>query len=374
LRLLRALAVALTAATAVSSADAATLDQMAGQMVVVGFQGAAIGDKPIAGLIEEIKSGDIGGVMYLKTNVKSLAAVKALNAAFKAANRGLQPFITLDQEGGKVERLTGDVGFPEMPSAQDVARQGTPGAAEAAYAKTAGALAGLGFNVNFGPVVDLNINPNNPIIGKYGRSFGTDPAQVAAYAGAFIDAHRKAGVLTSLKHFPGHGSSTGDSHKGFVDISNTWKPSELEPYKLLIQEGDADFVMVGHLYDSKYDAPGSTAQLPASLSPVWIGQVLREKLGYSGVVISDDLEMGAIRNLFKSSSNAEIVRQTVIEAVNAGVNVLLFSNTAAYDPKLGRQIHDILVAEASKDPAFAKKIEASYKLILALKQRNGMAG
>ncbi len=373
MRLLHALAVALTAATAVSTAHAATLDQMAGQMVIVGFQGAAVDDKPIAGLIDEIKAGDIGGVMYLRVNVKSLDAVKAMNAAFKAASPNLQPFITLDQEGGKVERLTGKVGFPEMPSEQDVAQQVTPGGAEPIYAKTAEALAGLGFNVNFGPVIDLNINPDNPIIGKYGRSFGTDPSLVAEFANAFIDAHHKAGVLTSLKHFPGHGSSTTDSHKGFVDISNTWKPSELEPYRTLIAEGVTDFVMVGHLYDSKYDAPGSTAQLPASLSPVWIGQVLRGQLGYKGVVISDDLEMGAIRDLFKSDKNADIVRQTVIEAVNAGVNVLLFSNTAAYDANLGAEIHDVLVTEGQKDPAFAQKIEASYKLILALKQKNGMA-
>ncbi|HTJ56425.1 MAG TPA: glycoside hydrolase family 3 N-terminal domain-containing protein [Devosiaceae bacterium] len=371
--MLKSLAVLSAVLATTAGARAATLEQMAGQMVLVGFQGNSLSDATVKTLTGEIAKGQIGGVMYLRTNVKSLDTVKAMNAAFKAANPALEPFISLDQEGGAVQRLNAKVGFPEMPSQQDVAKSDTPVEAEALYAKTAEGLAGLGFNVNFGPVVDLNINPNNPIIGKYGRAFSVDPKVVTTYAEAFIDAHHKAHVLTSLKHFPGHGSSTSDSHKGFVDISDTWKPVELDPYKALIQDEKLDFVMVGHLYDKHHDAPGDTLQLPASLSPVWIGDVLRNQLHFKGVAISDDLEMGAIRNMFKADSNAEIVRQTVVKAVNAGENVLLFSNTAAPDPKLGAQIQSILVAEAQKDPAFEKKIEASYKLIVALKQRNGMA-
>jgi beta-N-acetylhexosaminidase len=357
-------------ATSLLPAQAASLERMAGQMILVGFQGASATDKPTQGIIDEIAKGQIGGVMFLKTNVKSLDAVRAMNAAFKAANPGIEPFISLDQEGGKVERLTASVGFPEMPSAQDVAKADSPAAAEAIYARTAVELADLGFNVNFGPVVDLNINPNNPIIGKYGRSFGTDPAKVSAYANAFIDAHHKAGVLTALKHFPGHGSSTTDSHKGFVDISSTWKPIELGPYQQLVKDDQLDFVMVGHLYLKQFAAPGDGAELPASLSSTAIGKL--RTLGFKGPVISDDLEMGAIRDMFKSSDSLGIVRQTAIKAVNAGVNVLLFSDTAAYDARLGAQIQSILVTEAKRDPAFAKKIAASYALIVALKQGNGM--
>ena len=365
-----ALAGALAASTGV--ARAATLAEMAGQMVIVGFQGASVTDPAVKSVIDEIKAGQIGGVMYLRVNVKSLDAVKAMNAAFDAAYPTLEPFISLDQEGGKVERLTASVGFPEMPSAQDVGADDTPAEAEKIYSTTAAALEGLGFNVNFGPVVDLNINPNNPIIGKYGRSFGTDPAKVAALAEAFVTAHHDSHVLTALKHFPGHGSSTSDSHKGFVDISNTWNPIELGPYQDLIKDGDIDFVMVGHLYLKQFAKPGDDAELPASLSASAIGKL--RGLGFNGPVISDDLEMGAIRDMFKSDSNPEIVRQTVVKAVNAGVNVLLFSNTAAYDPKLGAEVQGFLVNEATRDPAFKAKIEASYQLIAALKKRNGMAG
>jgi beta-N-acetylhexosaminidase len=350
-------------------ATAATLEQMAGQMVLVGFQGNNVSDASVQTLIGEIKQGQVGGLMYLRPNVKSLPAVKAMNAAFKAANPALPPFITLDQEGGKVQRLSSAVGFPDMPSAYDMAKMDVPAAAKVIYSRTAKGLASLGFNVNFGPVVDLNINPNNPIIGKYGRSFSADPETVITYADAFIAAQHQAGLLTALKHFPGHGSSTSDSHKGFVDISSTWNPVELQPYKTLVKEGGVDFVMVGHLYNDGYGAPADPQQLPASLSSYWIGDVLRDQVGFKGAVISDDLEMGAIRDMFKSDSNDEIIRQTVIKAVNGGVNVLLFSNTAKPDPTLGAKIQAILVDEAKKDPAFAKKIEASYELIVALKGR-----
>ena len=368
-KVITALALAAALVLPSSVAHAASLAQMAGQMVLVGFKGNSVDDASVKILVDEIKQGQIGGLMYLRINVKTLDAVKAMNAAFRAANPALPPFISLDQEGGKIERLTGAVGFPEMPSEQDIGKDDTPGQAGVIYGRTAEALAGLGFNVNFGPVVDLNINPNNPIIGKYGRSFGVDPARVTALSEAFIAAHHAAGVLTALKHFPGHGSSTTDSHKGFVDISATWSPVELAPYQALIKQSSPDFVMVGHLYNDGYGAPADPQQLPASLSSYWIGDVLRQKLDFKGVVISDDLDMGAIRDLFKADSNAEILRQTVIRAVNAGVNVLLFSGTAVYDPNLGATVQAILISEGQKDPAFAKKIEESYQLIAALKAK-----
>jgi beta-N-acetylhexosaminidase len=359
---LKFFALAVVAALAPAPAFAQSLEQMAGQMIIVGFAGNSAKDKSVVAVRDQIAQGKIGGVMYLKTNVASLAAVKAMNAVFRAASPDLPPFLTLDQEGGAVERLTADVGFKELPNAQTIAASNSPQAAGKIYADMATSIAKLGFTVNFGPVIDLNVNPSNPIIGKYGRSFGKGADTVEAYAGAFIKAHRQAGVLTSLKHFPGHGSSTTDSHEGFVDISRTWKDSELDPYRVLVKQGLADFVMVGHLYDSNHDKAG--ARLPASLSPEWIGGVLRKDIGYDGPVISDDLEMGAIRKRFS-------LKETVVKAVNAGVDVLLFSNTAAYSAGLGEQIRGILVAEAKADPKFAARIQESYKRIVKLKGKIG---
>jgi beta-N-acetylhexosaminidase len=256
--------------------------------------------------------------------------------------------------------LTKVVGFTEIPSAQRIAAANTPKAAEAIYATMAKSIAALGFTVNFGPVADININPNNQIIAKFGRAYGKDAATVTAYDEAFIAGHHAAGLLTALKHFPGHGSSTADSHEGFVDITQSWNKSELEPYRAMIADGVVDMVMVGHLYHADYADPGS--QTPSSLAPQWITGVLRDELNYQGVVISDDLEMGAIRDHFT-------LQQTVTMAVRAGMDVLLFSNTAKYRQGLAGEIVDILVAEAAADPTFAARIEQSYDRIIALKAR-----
>lgn len=343
-------------------AAAQSLEQMAGQMIVVGFSGDGAADKSVAALRDEIAGQTLGGVMYLKPNVASLRAVAQMNAAFRAASPDLPPFLTLDQEGGAVERLTEAVGFREIPNAATVAARNAPEAAEALYGRMADGIADLGFTVNFGPVVDLNSNPDNQIIAKYGRAFSADPETVAAYAAAFIDAHHAAGLLTALKHFPGHGSSTADSHEGFVDVTRTWEDRELDPYRELIAAGEVDMIMVGHLYHEDYSGGG--AQLPASLSPDWVSGVLRDDLGFDGVVISDDLEMGAIREHFS-------LEDTVLRSVRAGVDVLLFSNTAKPRASLADEIRAILVAEAEADPAFRARIEESYRRIVALKQGIG---
>jgi beta-N-acetylhexosaminidase len=360
---IRVVFVALVALMFGGPAMAQSIEQMAGQMIVVGFKGDDVTDASVKALIAEVASGGIGGVMYLKTNVKSLDAVKAMNAAFRAASPDLPPFLTLDQEGGKVQRLTASVGFPEVPSAEAIAAKDDPAQAEAVYAKMAQGIKSEGFTVNFGPVADLRVNPDNTVIAKAGRSFGKSGKTVSAYDEAFITAHHDAGLLTALKHFPGHGSSTADSHAGFVDISKTWSPTELDPYKALFASGYDDFVMVGHLYHDEYAGSGSV-KLPASLSPDWIEGVLRGQLKFGGVVISDDLEMGAIRKQFD-------LHDTVVRAVNAGIDVLLFSNTAAYSPGMPDKVRGILVAEANADPAFKAKIEASYARIVAMKARIG---
>ena len=346
---------------AASSAFAQSLEQMAGQMIVVGFVGDGVDDKGVAAVREEVAAGDIGGVMYLKTNVASRKAVQAMNAAFhEAAPAGLPPFITLDQEGGLVERLDDSVGFKEIPDAASVAAKNSPEQARGVYEGLAKGVADWGFNVNFAPVVDLAVNPNNQVIAKYGRAFGKSGDVVSSYAAQVIAAHHDAGLLTSLKHFPGHGSSTADSHEGFVDITKTWKQSELDPYRELISGGYEDFVMIGHLIDTNVDPSG----VPASLSKQWIEGVLRGELGFKGVVITDDLEMGAILDHFN-------LKQTVIQAVRAGVDVLLFSNTAYQRASLGDEVREILLSEAESDPAFKARIEESYKRIVALKARIG---
>jgi len=336
------------------------LQQMVGQMIMIGFQGNNTSSAGFVTVRDDILAGRIGGVMYLRFNVSSLGNVEKMNAAFIAASNGLVPFIALDQEGGRVERLTKEVGFGEIPSAARIAATQDPHQAQDTYFAMASDLSDLRFNLNLGPVVDLNINPNNPIIARFQRSYGKDSNVVTSYATSFIDAHRQAGILTALKHFPGHGSSRADTHEGFVDISAYWQPEELAPYRNLIRAGKVDMVMMAHLFHEKFsEADG--AQLPASLSKSWIGGVLRNELGYDGVVISDDMEMGAITARFSMA-------EAIILAVEAGTDILLFSNTANYRPGLAKEIGDILIAKAQADPAFLARIEQSYQRIIRLKQ------
>ncbi|WP_158541643.1 glycoside hydrolase family 3 protein [Pelagibacterium lacus] len=363
MRIYRRFLLALVLIIAPGGLHAQSIEDMAGQMIMLGFNGDAVTDAGVRAVREQIGRGEIGGVMYLRTNVASLPAIRSINGALVAARPWLPPFIALDQEGGQIERLTRAVGFAEIPSAAAVARQG-PEAARAIYAELGRNLAREGFNVNFGPVVDLDLNPANPIIARYERAYGSDAETVTAFARAFIEGHHAAGMGTALKHFPGHGSSTGDTHDGFVDVTEVWQESELDPYRALIGAGLADMIMVAHLFNAEWQ-DGDALQLPASLSPHWIAGVLRGELGFEGVVISDDLEMGAIRSRFD-------LEETVVRAVAAGNDILLFSNTVAYDPELGTEIHAILVEKAGEDPRFASLIEASYGRIIALKRRLGI--
>lgn len=345
------------------SVGAQSLEDQAGQMVMVGFSGTGIDDAGVQAVREQVARGQVGGVMYLRTNVESLGAVRAINRSLVMARPWLPPFIALDQEGGDIERLTAAVGFEEIASAKAIAA-GTPERAEAIYAGMAQDLKRLAFNLNFGPVVDLDLNPDNPIIARYDRAYGSDPERVTAFAGAFVAGHRANGIATALKHFPGHGSSADDTHDGFVDITGVWEQRELEPYRRLVASGEADMVMVAHLYNADIQQ-GGAGRLPASLSHTWIEDILRGELGFGGVVITDDLEMAAIRSRFD-------LHDTVVRAVEAGVDILLFSNTAAYDPALGAQIHAILVNEGRERPEFAARIAQSYQRILALKRGNGI--
>lgn len=341
---------------------AQSIEDMAGQMVFVGFAGTSTSDPGVRAVRAQIADGRVGGIMYLRTNIASLAQVRAMNKAFLAARPWLPPLIALDQEGGQIRRLTEAVGFAEIPSAR-VIGQGSVAEAREIYGDLAVRLAALGFNVNFGPVVDLDLNPDNPIIARYERAFGSNPLRVTQMAEAYVEGHRAAGLGTALKHFPGHGSSTGDTHDGFVDVTEVWRDVELEPYRRMIRDGFADMVMVAHIFNADM-ADGTAVQLPASLSPEWIEGVLRSDLGFEGVVISDDMEMGAVREQFG-------LRETIVRAVMAGNDILLFSNTAEYDPELGAEVHAILVTEARADPAFARRVEESYRRIVAFKGELG---
>jgi beta-N-acetylhexosaminidase len=336
-----------------------SLDIMIGQMLMVGFGGTSEGAIWADTVRDQVAKGIVGGVFFLHRNIKNMAQLQKLTRYFTSANKELPPFLAIDQEGGRVQRLTAKAGFETSPSAAAVARDHGPDGAAVIYRRMADQLRAAGLNLNLGPVVDVNVNPANPVIAKLERSYGADPQVVYEFSSVFVAAHRKAGVLTALKHYPGHGNSSTDSHLGFVDISDTWTKRELEPYYRLAKARAVDFVMVGHLYHRDF-ADGE--RTPATLSRKAVSERLRGVMGDDVVVITDDMEMGAIRKLYSKE-------QAIVRAIAAGNDVLLYAQTANPSRNFPLEFIQIVKQAIAADQIDPKDIEASYRRIVRLKQR-----
>jgi len=296
-----------------------SLEKKIGQMLMVGFHGTTASAN--SRICQDIKKYNLGAVILFdynpvdKSKPKNIAnrnQLKKLTSQLQACSPDGKLLIAVDQEGGRVQRLKSKYGFyGQFPKASDVVKMDQKQIRKT-YSKMSKELKSVGINYDLAPVVDLDINMKNHVIHGLGRSFGKDPKTVAKYASTFIDAMHHYGVLTSLKHFPGHGSSVGDTHKGFVDVTNLWKKVELEPYRLL--KDKADTVMVAHVFNKRLDA-----KYPATLSRKTVNGLLRKKLGFKGVVITDDLQMGAISKRYG-------LKNTLKLAINAGDDILLFGN------------------------------------------------
>lgn len=352
-----ALAATLTMAHSPTPAKAdAELNKMIGQMLMMGFQGSNASSRGPKRLASQIARGEVGGVVMLGYNFKSKASVKGLTSLFRKAAGSRKVFLAVDMEGGSVQRLGAKLGYPRVASARSTARRLSPKAAKATFRKLAQISRDAGFNMNLGPVVDLLVNPKNPVIAKWNRAYSKDPIKVAAYAAAFVEAHNELGIISVLKHFPGHGSSSGDSHHGFVNISKTWDPKELVPFEMLVKQGKAPAIMPGHLMHNKIASDG----VPVSISKAAITGLLRGKLGYKGLVISDDLQMGAIASNFG-------YQKTLIRAINAGIDVLMISNSRKPDGNLPQKTIKIIANAVAAGKISRGKIEAAYKRILRAK-------
>ncbi|MGJ5175402.1 glycoside hydrolase family 3 N-terminal domain-containing protein [Bradyrhizobium oligotrophicum] len=300
---------------------------------MAGFFGTKASDPGFHQVLADLEEGLIGGVVILGRNVETRDDLIAMIDRIRSCKCAAPPFIAIDDEGGTVERLGPNIGLAATPSAAEIAHGSVP-AARAAYAALAEKLAALHINVNLAPVVDLNTNPSNPIIGQRQRSYGSDAATVVRYAAAFIQAHRQQGVLTVLKHFPGHGSSTADSHAGIADVTTTWSSAELKPYRRLIRRGLAEAVMVGHLANAR--RWGDVATQSGAHA---VDRLLRHDLHYDGVVMTDDLAMKAILDAKSPAAAA-------IDAVKAGVDIIMFTKFSDEDQTsdVGREINGALTA------------------------------
>ena len=338
-----------------------SLRKKLGQMILVGFIGPEVPDS----LYIDLSTRNLGGVILsgANGNLTSPYQIQQLTGQIRSDAQS-PPFIAVDQEGGAVARLNGSNGFASTYTEYVL---GTVFASLDSTRKQAALmtswLSACGININFAPVVDVNVNPSSPAIGYYGRSFSADPMTVAAHAKVFIDQSHAANIMTTLKHFPGHGSARTDSHFTLPDITNTWTSGELIPYRELLTTNSVDVVMVGHLYNAHIDSV-----YPTSLSYPTIHGLLRDSLGYDGVVITDDLyNMAAITQYFGFWDAAE-------HAINAGADILLYVSNTLNNASLARQLIDSLESKVQRGLIAESRIDEAYTRITRLKNRYFVTG
>ncbi len=346
-----------------SDPGAVSLEEKVGQMLLVGFRGMALEeDSPILRIIRDTHLGGVVLFDYdvpsgsFRRNIESPEQVQKLIGDLQSAS-SIRLLVAVDAEGGRINRLNPEYGFIDVPSHQDMGKAGLE-ECRSQYGRLGRQLSRLGFNLNLAPVVDLNLNPNNPIIGSLGRSFSFDPESVTARAAIFIEEHHKHGVISTLKHFPGHGSSQDDSHLGLADVTSTFQDKELQPYRVLIRDRKVDAIMTAHIIHRRIDP-----DRPATLSPRFLGTLLREEMGFTGVIISDDMQMGAISRNYG-------FEEALIEAVSAGCDILAIANNGReYDEHAAVKAHGILVAAVKEGRISRGRVDASYERILHLKRK-----
>lgn len=305
-----------------------TLDQQIGAMLMVGFRGFEVADT--SHIVRDIREYHVGGVILFDYDVPRRSTDRNINSAeqVRRLNRQLQELaggslmIAVDQEGGRVARLKEVRGFPKTLSAQALGSMGNTDQTLNQANEQGALLHDLGFTINFAPVVDVNTNPENPVIGRLERSYSPLPQIVTEHAKATLDAFQSHGVTGVIKHFPGHGSAWNDSHVGMADVTDTWDPIELQPYKDLIASGTVKAIMTAHVFNENLDP-----DYPATLSPAVIQGMLRDSLGFDGLIFSDDMQMDAVREFYG-------LETAIRQAILAGVDVLVFANNSVYDPNI----------------------------------------
>ena len=345
-----ALARGASAAHLITREEVAT---MVGQLLIVGLPAKTPDDASARLLAQQLTEGKVGGSILLRHNIKDRDSVLALTDLFMRANP--QVLNAVDQEGGLVQRLSKELGFTRLPRARWVATNLSRLQARELYFEAGEEMRRAGFNLNLAPSVDWH-DPENPVIGKHGRSFGSHQEIIERYATSFIEGMQRAGLAATLKHFPGHGTSQGDSHNGFVDITSTWTEKELVPFQRLAAR--AHLVMGGHLFHPRF----SDGELPITFSTRALQSELRDQLGFSGAIITDDLDMGAIRKTYS-------LEDAVVRSLQAGNDLILMSNSLAYDPDLPDKTVDWVLRAIKEHRLGMARLRDAYQRVVRRKQR-----
>lgn len=353
-----------------------SVEKMAGQMIITGFHGDGMGENPedFAAIKDQIQHGKIGGVILFDVDVSGLlkqgmTITEAKKQIFssnikntdqvKQLNQQLQSIapttllIAIDQEGGNIQRLKPEHGFAPIPSAKQLAMGDEKTTYDVAY-DLGNRLSNLGINVDFAPLLDVDVNPESPAIGAKERSFSADPNTVTKFGAAFAKGLEDANIAYSFKHFPGHGSATNDTHDGLTDITNTYQQYELQPYKTLLKNASPyTMVMVAHVVNTNFDT------LPASLSKNTI-QMVRD-MGFNGVIVSDDMDMGAITTKYGTEKAIEM-------AINAGNDILVFGNNLTFNRNRGSEVNETIVKLVKTGKIKKSRIRESYNRIRKMKK------
>ena len=307
-----------------------SIEQLVGQLIIAGFREKSIkNDSPI---LSFIKNFNLTGVILYDIdlelggkdltpgtrNIESPTQLKELTKHLQSISRQ-ELLISVDQEGGHTSRLKTIYGFAQDTTWAHVGKLNSPQLTKQFSEETANTLKDTGINLNFAPVLDLD-HGNGSVISDQQRACSDDPEKVIEHARIFIKAHRENGVITCGKHFPGLGSASGDTHEGITDITNSWTVKDLQPFDTLIRENELDTVMVSHAFDKKLDP-----NYPSSLSQNIITKMLRDDLGFEGVVICDDPSMRAISDHYSLEETFKLM-------LDAGVDLFCLGNNLTYDP------------------------------------------
>ena len=336
-----------------------------GQMIIAGFRGTEADEG--AEIYKMIKDLQIGGVVLFDYDVPSKSFPRNITSPeqvkkliFDIQKYSSTPlFIAVDQEGGNVSRLKQKYGFKKILSAKKMGQDKTLKTTGAESKKISEELKNAGFNMNLAPVVDLDINPENPAIGALGRSFSAKADEVIANAEIFINNHSKNSIITVAKHFPGQGSASADSHLGTTDVTESYNQDEIIPYEELNKKGLLDAVMVAHVFNKKIDS-----KYPASMSKIFLEDILRNEIGFKGVIFSDDMQMSAI------SANYSL-EEAVVDAVRAGIDGISVLNNvfSGYDKDAAYKTRDAIFNAVKENKISRERIKESYDKIIALKKR-----
>lgn len=326
--------------------NARDLSVLAGQVLIAGFQGQSAP----AELLSRSARGCLGGVILFKRNLATMHEISALLAQIaEACPRELPPFLCVDQEGGRVARLGPPV--LALPPMAKLAAVDDPALTRRAAFVLGKQLRAIGFTMDFAPVLDVDTNPDNPVIGD--RAFGKTPEAVIRHAGAFADGLRDAGLLSCGKHFPGHGDTELDSHLALPVIAHDQarlSDVELAPFRALAER--LDTIMTAHIVFTALNQ-----HMPATLSHEVVSTLLKGKLAYRGLVISDDLEMKAI-------IDHHGVEQAACGAIEAGCDALLICSRLDWLARAS----DALADKARQDSVFAARLEDAAERCLVLRR------